>query len=211
MADFLKKAASLLFTIEETEKTIEKPESKQEVPPSIPPVSHTQIPSTADEKIVEKFRSYFKNVYTSANIPGPDFFEFHSMTEAMGNAIPDELKYTSVYAGFAGQVNKEKLVDTGHQYLNILQNDIKEFEHSLQSTFKIKVTDRRNAIENKAQEIKKLQEKIAALNNEIIALNQQAAEDEARLAAENAAYHQQSAEWQQKIKTGLDKINQYIK
>jgi FtsZ-binding cell division protein ZapB len=216
MADFLKKAASLLFTIEETETTIEKPETHQQAQPlsaAIPgiPSAPANNKAPADDKIVEKFRSYFQKIYSSANIQGPDFFEFHNMTEAMGNAIPDELKYTSVYAGFSGQVSKEKLMTTGNQYLSILQNDTLEFEQSLQNTLKAKVTDRRNTIDSKAQEIKKLQEKIAAINNEIIELNQQAAEDEARLAAENAAYHQQASEWQQKIKTGLEKINQYIK
>lgn len=216
MADFLKKAASLLFTIEETENTTENSQPEQRTARTAhtapnPTVNLTQPAAPADDKIVEKFRSYFKNIYASANIQGPDFFEFHNMAEAMGNAIPDELKYTSVFAGFAGQLTKEKLISTGNQYLSLLQNDTSEFEQSLQSTLKAKVTDRRNTIENKAQEIKKLQEKIAAINTEIVELNQKAAEDEARLAAENTAYHQQSAEWQQKIKSSLEKINLYIK
>lgn len=217
MSDFLKKAASLIFNVEDSDE-----ESKQK---EIPSAQHSNsshstqqaaaatLPDNkvADEKTAEKFRAYFKDLYDRANIQGPDFYEFNNMTEAMGQVIADDVKYPSVFAGFGGALTREKLLSSAQQYLDLLQKDVKDFENSFQQAIKNKVSDRRSLIESKGQEIKKMQEKIAALNNEIIELNKLAQEEEMRLQTEKQAYHQQSEHLQQRIRSGVEKINLYIK
>lgn len=225
MSDFLKKAASLIFNVEDSDE-----ESKQKENPSAQQQSSTGAAQqaaasapgpaattsysdnkVADEKTAEKFRAYFKDLYDRANMQGPDFYEFNNMTEAMGQVIADDVKYPSVFAGFGGALTKEKLLSSAQQYLDLVQRDVKDFDNSLQQAVKAKVSDRRSLIEAKAQEIKKMQEKIAALNNEIIELNKLAQDEETRLQAEKQAYHQQSEQLQLRIKSGVEKINRYIK
>lgn len=221
MSDFLKKAASLIFDVEDTQAN-----TSQLKLPGTPPgaiqsnlsqnnfIAVTPSPeqsSGIDDKIVSKFQQYFKDLYNNSNLQGPDFYEFTNMSDAMGSALTDEVKYPAVFAGFSGQLTKEKLLSSAETYIDIIKADSLEFEHSIQLAIKTKVTDRKAQIETKAQEIQKLQDKIGKLNNEIIELNQLSNQEEVRLSSEQKAYYQQSEAIQHKIETGVEKIKLYIK
>lgn len=217
MSDFFKKAAGLIFNVQDDEEKTPpaNAESKKEpvahaVPDGIP-LPAVEVAPAADHAVFEKFNTYFKDLYEKANLPGPDFYEFNNMTEAMGSVIPDDVKYTSVYAGFGGTLTKEKLLTSAGQYLEIIQKDTADFEQSWQTAIKTKVEDRRGQIARKAEEIQKMQEQIARLNNEIIELNKLAQDEESRLASEKTAYHRQAGLLQEKIKNGVDKINRFIR
>lgn len=216
MSDFLKKAASLIFNVEDSEddkKPNETPVSEQpqnQTGTVSQPHFNTAAPP-ADDKTAEKFRVYFKDLYDRSNMQGPDFYEFNNMTEAMGNVIADEVKYPSVFAGFGGALTKDKLLSSARQYLEVVQKDVQDFESSYQQAVKNKVHDRKALIESKAKEIQKMQEKIAALNNEIIELNKLSQDEDMRLQSEKLTYMQQSELLQARIKSGVDKINRYIK
>lgn len=215
MSDFLKKAAGLIFNVEDTPEeqkpANEKPKNIVTSGAAAAYVAPVATNATPDSAVSEKFRAYFKNLYDNANQPGPDFYEYHNMVEAMGNLIADEIKYPSVFAGFGSQLTKEKLLSTGAQYLHMLEADRSDFDKSLVQARQQKVQSRKEQADKKAAQIKSLQEQIAALNNDIIQLNKQAAEDEARLATEQAAYYQQSDSFMQRIRNGIDRINQYLK
>jgi len=217
MSDFFKKAAGLIFNVQDDEEKTPPANAESKKEPAVHAVSD-EIPSqpvkaapVADHAVFEKFKTYFKDLYEKANLPGPDFYEFNNMTEAMGSVIPDDVKYPSVYAGFGGTLTKEKLLTSAGQYVEIIQKDTAEFEQSWQTAVKNKVEDRRGQIAHKAEEIQKMQEQIARLNNEIIELNRLAQDEESRLASEKTAYHQQAALLQEKIKNGVDKINRFIR
>jgi len=215
MSEFFKKAAGLIFNVQDDEEKTPpetatgKKERVAPVPDSASPPAVQPMPA-ADHAAFEKFKNYFKELYDKANLPGPDFYEFSNMTEAMGSIIPDDVKYPSVFAGFGGTLTKDKLLSSAGQYLDIIGKDVSEFEQSWQAAVKSKVEDRRTQIAHKAEEIQQLQEQIARLNNEIAELNRLSQEEEARLASEKTAYHQQAALLQEKIKTGIDKINRFI-
>jgi hypothetical protein len=211
MSDFLKKAAGLIFNIDEAEEQQGTPKNLVNTGAAVSYAAPAASSVTPDGAVTEKFRTYFKNLYDQANNPGPDFYEYHNMVEAMGNLIADEIKYPSVFAGFGDQLTKEKLLASGGQYLSMLETDRSDFEKSLVSAKQRKVVASKELAQKKAEEIKALQDKIATLNQDIIQLNKQAGEDEARLAAEQAAYYQQSDSFMQRIRNGIDKINQYLK
>lgn len=217
MSDFFKKAAGLIFTVQDDgEKTppdaaAGKRERAAGPVPDSASSPAVQPLAAADRAAFEKFKNYFRELYEKANLPGPDFYEFSNMTEAMGSIIPDDVKYPSVLAGFGGALTKDKLLSSAGQYLDVIGKDVSDFEQSWQAAVKSKVEDRRTQIARKAEDIQKMQEEIARLNNEIAELNRQAQEEEARLASEKAAYHQQAALLQEKIKTGVDKINRFIR
>jgi hypothetical protein len=216
MSDFFKKAAGLIFNVQDDEeKTVsEAPANEKERTASPPPVNVSPVVQTvpaADHAATEKFNNYFKALYEKANLPGPDFYEFSNMTEAMGSIIPDDVKYPSVFAGFGGTLTKDKLLSSAGQYLDIIQRDAAEFEQLWQAAVKNKVEDRHAQMARKADEIRQMQEQIAKLNNEIVELNKLAQDEAARLASEKNAYRQQSALLQEKIKTGVEKINRFIR
>jgi hypothetical protein len=216
MSDFFKKAAGLIFNVQDDEdKTApgspanEKERSAGATPPHASPAM--QAMPAADNAALEKFSNYFKTLYEHANLPGPDFYEFSNMTEAMGSIIPDDIKYPSVFAGFGGTLTKDKLLSSAAQYLDIIQQDAATFDQSWQAAVKSKVEDRRSQIVRKAEEIRQMQEQIAKRNNEIAELNKLAQDEETRLASEQNAYRQQSALLQEKIRTGIEKINRFIR
>lgn len=221
MSDFIKKAASLIFNVEDTETNSKETHLAGTPSSGTIPTNITQNPFNADtsldqsgsidDKIVSKFQKYFKDLYNSSNLQGPDFYEFNNMSDAMGNALTDEVKYPAVFAGFTGQLTKDKLLSSAEIYINIIKADALEFERSIQLAIKTKVTDRKAQLEDKAQEIQKLQERIGKLNNEIIELNQLSNQEEVRLSSEQKAYYQQSEAILNKIQSGVEKIKLYIK
>jgi len=221
MSDFIKKAASLIFNVEDTEANndvhLAGTPLQGTIPTNINPATFNagttapHQPISVDDKIVSKFQKYFKDLYDSSNLQGPDFYEFNNMSEAMGNALTDEIKYPAVFAGFAGQVTKDKLLTSAATYIDIIKADTIEFERSIQSAVKTKVTDRKAQLEAKAQEIQKLQERIGKLNSEIVELNQLSNQEEIRLSSEQKAYYQQSEAILNKIASGVEKIKLYIK
>jgi len=213
MSDFFKKAAGLIFNVDD-----DQPESKP-VSPVTPvnrvaaPVSSSPIPSNVvvESSVTEKFQLYFKSLYEKANQPGADFYEYYNMVEAMGSLIADDVKYPSVFAGFGDQVSKEKLLSSANYYLDLMLNDRQDFEKSLVTARQQKVQARKEQADKKSDQIKALQAQIADLNKDIIELNTQASDDDARLAAEETAYNIQSAASIRRIKSGIDGINQYLK
>ncbi len=216
MSDLIKKAAGLFFTVEDNDADDKK--TAKEVIKDTPknptdsyPGNDSSDITIPDDGSIKKFQAYFKKLYDTSNLQGPDFYEFNNMSEAMGSVIADEVKYPAVYAGFAGLVTKEKLITSAETYLNLIQNDVNEFEQSLQIALRTKVADRKNQIDIKAGKIIDLQEQIAKLNQEIIDLNKLAKEEENRLSSERLAYYQESEGLTKKIQTGLQKIKLYIK
>ncbi|XZF12661.1 hypothetical protein ACTHGU_12800 [Chitinophagaceae bacterium MMS25-I14] len=216
MSDFFKKAAGLIFNLDDDD-TAKKQHQQADDPEKDTPATVSPMPAPIstpihpDSALTEKFSAYFKDLYDRSNIQGPDFYEFNNMTEAMGNVIADEVKYPSVFAGFGGALTKDKLLTSAQQYLGIIQNDAVEFEHSFLTAVKSKVEDRRAQIQSKADDIRKMQEQIAALNSEIAELNKLAQEEEIRLSSEKAAYEQQSAALQARINAGMEKVKKYIR
>src|SRR5829696_6164960 len=127
MASIGKKFLSAFVDISSDEKT-----------PPVKPIEH--IAENADigksyspslENSV-KFLQYFDKLFREANIPGPDYFEFSKMIEAM-NGIPDEkARYTAAFAGLSVQgLDKTKLLSTAAEYLRVLNTDASNFDSTV--------------------------------------------------------------------------------
>src|SRR5689334_20593919 len=117
--------------ISATVKPIVKQSSPQiAAPDNISPAT----PSTG------KFKQYFDKLFSDANIPGPDYFEFSKMTEAMNIITDERARYSAAFAGLSVQgLDKQKLLSTATEYLKILDTDANNFNSTVDAALKEKV------------------------------------------------------------------------
>src|ERR1700731_4751567 len=72
----------------------------------------------------QRFLDYFDKLFSEANIPGPDYYEFARMIAAMQAITDERSRYVAAFAGLQVQgLDKEKLLATAGEYLRVLMAD----------------------------------------------------------------------------------------
>ena len=145
-------------------------EISHEKTPPVKPVEHgTDYPDAGKSPAPavehsEKFLQHFEKLFREANIPGPDYFEFSKMIEAM-NSIPDEkARYTAAFAGLGVQgLDKTKLLSTAAEYLRVLNTDASNFDSTVDLALKEKVHTKKKEFDEKAGRIEHLSREIHEL------------------------------------------------
>lgn len=205
MASLGKKILSAFVEVTAEEKTVAAPEDR----------SHYSTPVTtgydADAGTSEKFRQYFDKLFNEANIPGPDYFEFSKMTEAM-MSIPDEkARFSAAFAGLQVQgLDKHKLLDTAVQYLQVLEQDATNFDSTVDAALKEKVQAKQQEIAAKQQRMEELTREISDLQNKIELLRINVKESEEKIANNTGGYKTSSEQMKQRILYDIEKIKQHI-
>lgn len=151
-----------------------------------------------------KAMEHYMELLDKANLPGPDFFEFYNALreniKAMGGAITDEkVIYTLVFNTLKGMgLQANVLISSGEQYVALLKEHYDKFTKENERIISESVGSRQKkietlnvAIQQKLEQIKKLQEEIAAHNTDIGAVqseiqNETKNIEETRLAMESA-------------------------
>jgi len=158
-----------------------------------------------------RFSEYFDKLFAEANIPGPDYYEFSKMINAM-QAIPDE--QSRFYAAFAGLqvqgLDKPKLLSTAGEYLRILDSDAGHFKETIDEALKEKVQSKQMEAETKSQRIQALSREIAELQGQITALYTELKENEAKIMSSKGGYDTECARRKAKIQDDIEKIRHYI-
>lgn len=191
-------------------------DDKEEVKPESVPAANKEYaapPSTAGATIEssEKFKNYFAALFKDANMPGPDYYEFTKMVEAM-SSIPDEkMRYTTAFAGLSIQgLDKRKLLDTAAGYLNILDSDANNFHSTVDKALQEKVVARKKEMEDKSRRIQELTKEISDLTMRLESLNKEVKENEEKINANSGSYQAELASMKNRINQDLQKINHYI-
>ena len=128
MANLGKKILSAFIEVNDDKKPeAEKPpETKESYQPAKPQPTASYTGTAAGNSYAStgnsKFKEYFDKLFKEANIPGPDYFEFSKMIEAM-QAVPDEqVRYITAFAGLSVQgLDKQKLLATLRNTCNCLK------------------------------------------------------------------------------------------
>jgi len=217
MANLGKKILSAFVEVSDDKK--KEAEKTAEASPSFPtakPFPTTTFTGTTANNsyaspVNSKFAAYFEKLFQEANIPGPDYFEFSKMIEAM-KAVPDEqVRYITAFAGLSVQgLDKQKLLSTAAQYLQLMETDATNFHSSVDAALQEKVHEKKRQMEEKDKRIQQLTQEISALQNELLNLQSEIKENEAKIEANTGGYKNESEAMKNRINWDIEKIKRYI-
>jgi hypothetical protein len=212
MANLGKKILSAFVEVSDDKKTeTEKPPEKTK--PSTPNYSQAAptAKSTYTSPVNSKFRDYFDKLFSEANIPGPDYFEYSKMIEVMRSVPDEQVRYITAFAGLSVQgLDKQKLLTTAAQYVQILETDANNFNSTVDAALQEKVHEKKRSMNEKAARIQQLTQEISHLQNELLVLQQEIKENEEKIEANTGAYKAESEAMKARIASDIDKIKQYI-
>jgi hypothetical protein len=212
----------------------EKPQdvSKSNTPPTlsqngtVPPISTPmearpsayQGTISVSQDDLQKFNQHFDELFDKANLPGPDYFEFSKMCQAM-NTLTDDVKFTAAFGGLQVQgLTKEKLLESANHYINIIDEDANKFNTAIDQKILADVQSKRSGADQKRKSIadreemiKNLQQEIANESIEISKLESEASEQEQKANQKSLTYKAACEARKAMITSDLQKINNLIK
>lgn len=165
-------------------------------------------PNAATE---QRFAGYFDKLFSDANIPGPDYYEFMRMTGAMQAIADERSRYAAAFAGLQVQgLDKERLLTTANEYLRVLEKDADEFQKTVDKALQEKVHARSAEAEEKGKRINVLSQEILELQRQIGVLQKEVAESKEKLDVSSNGYTAEGQRRRQQILADIEKIKQYL-
>jgi hypothetical protein len=169
------------------------------------------VPEAAPSQDDRRFVDYFDKLFSEANIPGPDYYEFAMMIAAMQAITDERSRYAAAFAGLHVQgLDKEKLLATAAEYLRVLTADAERFGKTVEAALQEKVHSRSAEAEEKGRRIQALSQEVLELQAQITAMQQEVREAKNKLDSNTNAYASESERRKQQIQIDIGKINNYI-
>lgn len=208
MASLGKRILSAFVEVTDDEQAVTKTEEIQQTSTTTGRQSYSAASTSAASV---KFRDYFDKLFSEANIPGPDYFEFSKMTEAMQAISDEKARYSAAFAGLSVQgLDKQKLLSTAAQYLQVLDNDAANFNSTVDAALQEKVIAKQKEIEAKRQRINELTREITDLHNQVAVLNNEIKENEEKIENNTGGYKAALEMMKNRIAADIEKIKQLI-
>lgn len=193
-----------------------KPQSNL-TPVTTPVTSFSPSPSVSSDDM-EMFNKHFDEIFENANLPGPDYFEFSKMCQAM-NQLTDEVKFPAVFGGLQVQgLSKEKLVESAKIYISVIDEDASKFNTAIDQKIVAEVqrkraeaNEKRKAIQDREEMIKKIQEEITKFSADITSLEAEANDQEVKANQKSITYKSACDARKSLILSDIQKISSLIK
>jgi len=205
MSSFSKKFLSAFVEVTDDkkaeEKTVDEPVAKPSFTGNTSPITDAN----------SKFSEYFNKLIAEANLPGPDYYEFFKMTEAMQGISDERARYCAAFAGLQVQgLDKQKLLQSVQEYQQLLDADAIAFNNTVNTALQEKVTAKKDAIGKAQNEMQQLSQQILNLQQQITTLTEEIAENEAKLVSNKSGYTSTLENFHAKLAGDIEKIKQYI-
>ncbi len=205
MASFGKKFLSAFVELTDDKKQVTVTEETPHLFIPVEPVK--DVPANS----IEKFNQYFDRLFSEANLPGPDYFEFAKMTQAMATIADEKSRYSAAFAGLCVQgLDKTKLLQTAEAYLKILETDAANFNSTVDAALAEKVQAKQQEVVRKQQRIEQLNRDMGDLQNQIQLLQLEVKENEEKIESNTGGYKVASEKMKQQIALDIAKIKQHI-
>jgi hypothetical protein len=206
MASIGKKILSAFVELKEEEKPAPV-DSIKVTPVYTETTAKTYQPVERDDRFVQ----YFEKLFKDANLPGPDYFEFSKMIEAMSSLPDEKARYVAAFAGLSVQgLDKARLLSTAAEYLGVLNADAANFGSTVDAALQEKVFLKKKETEEKAMRIEQLRNEINELHRQIELLNGEIRENEEKIESNSGSYKRESETMKMRIEKDIEKIKQHI-
>lgn len=206
MASIGKMILSAFVELKEEEKPA-RVKSTKETPVYSETTAKTYQPVERDDRFIK----YFEKLFRDANLPGPDYFEFSKMIEAMSSIPDDRSRYIAAFAGLSVQgLDKAKLLSTAGEYLRILTADAANFSSTVDAALQEKVFLKKKETDEKAIRIEQLKTEINELYRQIELLTGEIRENEEKIESNSGSYKRESETMKMRIAKDIEKIKQHI-
>lgn len=174
--------------------------------------------SSPDNEDIQKFNEHIEKVFNDANLPGPDYFEFDRMCQAM-STLPNDAKFPAVFQGLHVQgLTKEKLVDSAQQYIRIIEDDNANFQREVAEKIlgaaqkkKAEAEAKRVSLKEKIEMIAQLQAELTTDNAEIERITAEAESQEAKATEKISTYNALCSQRVSRIRSDIQLIGSIIK
>jgi len=155
MASLGKKILSAFVDLDHSTQPEPAPAATQQV--SRPHTAAPQAPPAGTDTGSSKFSEHFNRLFADANLPGPDYYEFSKMTEAMQAIADEKARFCAAFAGLQVQgLDKQKLLSSAQQYLQILEADAVAFHQTIDQALLEKVQTRKKEMAEAQERIQRL-------------------------------------------------------
>lgn len=201
MASFGKKFLSAFIELDEDQPRDTTPERFIETP----------VPVTVSAAVSNKFSEHFNRLFSEANLPGPGYYEFSKMTEAMLVIADEKARFCAAFAGLQVQgLSKEKLLSSTQEYLQVLNADATAFHNTLNATISEKVQSRKDEVNEAQERIQQLSQEIVNLQQQMALLTKEIAENETKIDTNTAGYTAAMADTRNRLLQDIEKIKEHI-
>lgn len=132
--------------------------------PSYTP-SITPIPQDMD-----KFIAHFNELFDKSNQPGPDYYKFTKMVQALNvPGMDDTTKMNAAFAALKVQgLTKDVLIQTAQNFITMIDNDYNTFNAAVDGKVKGDIEAKKQSLKDMQADIVKKQELINQLQQDII-------------------------------------------
>ena len=214
MSSFFKKALGVFVEFDEEQKvTIPSVSNLQ------PPIANSLPAASLNKQDLDKFEKHFEQLFSEANLAGPDYYEFWKISETLEAHILDEnARISAAFASLSIQgLTKEKLVETAGNYKAVIEKDRQEFTRALSEKVVTELQSRNKNIaelERKiaadSEMIQKLTKGIGESQTKIITLKTEIVQEEHKLNTSKGGYEVACNAMVSKINLDIQKIQAII-